>query len=172
MVYSVQMYVPHQFTHQGVNSSAAPRVGLSRTISGKVWDKDAPRGVLQPVRDWQRDYGAQIYLGEFCAIRWKPDDSAYRYLRDGIDPFEEEGRDLSYHAFREWSGWSVERGPDKADPRPARRRQYLKSCCVIGLEKILNEVSGRNLPIESRPRAVAGLCGLSGLGINPRSAPG
>ena len=45
----------------------------------------APR--VEPVRDWQRDYGVQIYIGEFSAIRWAPDDSAYRYLKDCIALF-------------------------------------------------------------------------------------
>lgn len=36
------------------------------------------------------------------------DAGADRYLADVIDLFEEYGWDWSYHAFREWAGWSVE----------------------------------------------------------------
>lgn len=129
VVYSVHMYVPHEFTHQGVHGSTA---GLTYpgTIAGKYWDQAALRRVLQPVRDWQRDYGVQIYLGEFSAIRWAPDESAYRYLRDCIELFEEFGWDWSYHAFREWNGWSVEYGSVQADtapsPTPTKREQLLR----------------------------------------------
>jgi len=119
VVYSVHMYVPHLFTHQGVyDIPLGPHYpGL---IDGKPWDKDQLRRVLQPVIKWQHDYGVQIYIGEFSAIRWAPDDSAYRYLKDCIDIFEENGWDWSYHAFREWSGWSVEHTADKNDTAPSK----------------------------------------------------
>ncbi|MCK7482553.1 MAG: hypothetical protein M0C28_39625 [Candidatus Moduliflexus flocculans] len=42
-----------------------------------------------------------------------------RYLKDLIEIFEAHGWDWSYHAFREWNGWSVEHGPDRNDNRPA-----------------------------------------------------
>jgi hypothetical protein len=32
---------------------------------------------------------------------------------------EENGWDWAYHAFREWQGWSVEHGSDKADTKPS-----------------------------------------------------
>ena len=70
---------------------------------------------LKPVVEFQRKYGVHIYIGEFSAIRWAPDDSACRYLKDLIDIFEAHGWDWSYHAFREWDGWSVEHGPDPKD---------------------------------------------------------
>ena len=130
VVYSVHVYVPHEFTHQGVHSGST---GLKYPgeIAGKFWDKEQLRRVLQPVRDWQRDYGVQIYIGEFSAIRWAPDESAYRYLKDCIELFEENGWDWSYHAFREWSGWSVEHGPDRQDTSPNKtptsRERLLRS---------------------------------------------
>ena len=73
---------------------------------------------LQPVIDFQRAHNVHIYIGEFSAIRWAPGDSACRYLRDVIEIFEEHGWDWSYHAFREWNGWSVEHGPDRNDAHP------------------------------------------------------
>jgi endoglucanase len=118
VVYSVHVYVPHEFTHQGVHTSS-PGLSYPGEIAGKYWDKEQLRRALQPVRDWQRDYGVQIYIGEFSAIRWAPDDSAYRYLKDCIELFEAYGWDWSYHAFREWSGWSVEHGPDRQDTSPS-----------------------------------------------------
>lgn len=130
VVYSVHMYSPHEFTHQGVYGSPVG-VHYPGLIGGKQWDKDQLRRVLQPVLDWQHDYGVQIYIGEFSAIRWAPDESAYRYLKDCIDLFEENHWDWAYHAFREWSGWSVEHGSDKADTAPSKtqtsREKLLRS---------------------------------------------
>ena len=99
-------------------------------INGRQWDKAQLEEVLQPVVDFQRKYGVHIYIGEFSAIRWAPGDSAYRYLKDLIDVFETNGWDWSYHAFREWSGWSVEHGPDRQDttptPTPTDRQNLLR----------------------------------------------
>ena len=50
---------------------------------------------------------AKIYAGEFSAVSWA--EGADRYLADLISLFEEYGWDWSYHAFREWPGWDVEK---------------------------------------------------------------
>jgi endoglucanase len=118
VVYSVHMYVPHAFTHQGVFAKG-PSYTYPGRIEGKQWDKAALEHALEPAIDFQRRYNVQIYIGEFSAIRWAPDDSACRYLSDLIDIFEAHGWDWSYHAFREWSGWSVEHGADPKDTEPA-----------------------------------------------------
>ncbi|MBM3858435.1 MAG: glycoside hydrolase family 5 protein [Verrucomicrobia bacterium] len=130
VVYSVHMYVPGEFTHQGVHNNHVG-VPYPGEIKGKMWDKAALEKVLQPVLDFQKNYNVHIYIGEFSAIRWAPGDSAYRYLRDCIDIFESHGWDWSYHAFREWDGWSVEHGPDRNDRQPAKtptdRERLLRS---------------------------------------------
>ena len=118
VVYSVHMYLPHAFTHQGVNT-AGPAYHYPGLIGGKQWDKAQLEEALQPVIDFQSRYNVHIYIGEFSAIRWAPDNSACRYLSDLIDIFETHGWDWSYHAFREWNGWSVEHGSDRQDTRPA-----------------------------------------------------
>ncbi|MCR4413704.1 MAG: glycoside hydrolase family 5 protein [Thermoguttaceae bacterium] len=119
VVYSVHMYQPHQFTHQGIygNPTGVRYPGM---VEGRMWDKAELRRRLEPVASYQRDYNVPIYIGEFSAIRWAPGDSAYQYLRDLIEIFEEHGWDWAYHAFREWDGWSVEHGPDRDDRAPAK----------------------------------------------------
>lgn len=130
VVYSVHMYKPHAFTHQGVHSDPVGTI-YPGTISGEHWDKDAVRRAFRPVVEFQADYHVPIYIGEFSAIRWAPDHSAYRYLRDVIEVMEEHGWDWAYHAYREWDGWSVEHGPDRDDhrrsPTPTDRLQLLRS---------------------------------------------
>ena len=119
LVYQVHMYYPGSFTHQGVfNPAPAGGLAYPGDIDGRRVDKEALRQHLQPVRDFQLAYNVHIYVGEFSAIRWAPGDSACRYLQDCIEIFEEYGWDWSYHAYREWDGWSVEHGPDRNDPQP------------------------------------------------------
>jgi endoglucanase len=105
VVYQAHMYWPHEFTHQGVYGPG-PEVRYPGQIAGKAVDKEMLREYLKPVRDFELAYNVHIYIGEFSAIRWAP--GAETYLRDCIDIFEEYGWDWSYHAFREWDGWSVE----------------------------------------------------------------
>ncbi|HNQ88075.1 MAG TPA: hypothetical protein PKM73_05635 [Verrucomicrobiota bacterium] len=112
------MYLPHAFTHQGVYGSG-PGWRYPGVIEGRNWDKAALEAALKPVIEFQRAYGVHICIGEFSAIRWAPDESAYRYLKDLIEIFEAHGWDWSYHAFREWSGWSVEHGSDRSNTKPS-----------------------------------------------------
>jgi len=130
IVYSVHMYQPHRFTHQGIHGNPTG-ISYPGKVDGKHWDKEALRRVLKPAIDYQRDCGVHIYLGEFSAIRWAPGDSARNYIRDCIEIFEEQGWDWAYHAFREWDGWSVEHGPNRSDrspsPTPTGREQLLRS---------------------------------------------
>jgi endoglucanase len=115
VIYQVHMYWPHGFTHQGVYG-ARTGVVYPGVIDGRPCDKEALRRYLQPVREFQLAYNAHIYCGEFSAIRWAP--GAAPYLKDCIELFEDYGWDWSYHAYREWDGWSVEYGPDPNDHKP------------------------------------------------------
>jgi hypothetical protein len=118
VVYSVHMYIPTEFTHQGV-FGPGKAYRYPGEIDGKTWDKARLEAALKPVVEFQKAYGVHIYIGEFSAIRWAPEGSAGRYLGDVIDLAEANGWDWTYHAFREWQGWSVEHGADKGDPAPA-----------------------------------------------------
>ncbi len=120
-VYSVHMYYPHTFTHQGVGSRPVKYV-YPGEVDGKYWDKAELEKSLEPVIEFQKKYNVHMFVGEFSAIRWAPDNSAFRYIRDCIDLFEEQGWDWTYHAFREWSGWSVEYTTDPKNGKPAETR--------------------------------------------------
>ena len=106
VIYQVHMYWPHEYTHQGVGNSSTGLVYPS-----EKWNKEALRKQLAPVREFQLAYNVHIYTGEFSVIRWA--EGAGQYLSDCIELFEEYGWDWSYHAFREWDGWSLEHGSDK-----------------------------------------------------------
>ena len=106
VIYQVHCYHPMPFTHQGVSTGNRERLNVWPD-PGKGWNREFLRENLKPVRDFQLRTGAKIYVGEFSAISWAP--GAENYLRDCIGIFEEYGWDWSYHAFREWDGWSVEK---------------------------------------------------------------
>ncbi len=120
VIYQVHMYQPGEYTHQGVHNSwgetaASRQVDYPGVIHGKPFDKDYLRDALQPVRQFQLDTNAHIYVGEFSVVRWAP--GASRYLDDLISIFEEYGWDWTYHSFREWPGWSLEHANLPADPK-------------------------------------------------------
>ena len=117
VIYQVHMYLPCEFTHQGVFDKWIPTAYPGK-IAGMVWNKQQLRKALQSVREFQLAYNVHIYVGEFSAIRWAP--GAVNYLRDCIDLFEEYGWDWSYHAYREWDGWSVEHGSNPQDHQPTQ----------------------------------------------------
>lgn len=135
VVYSVHMYIPHRFTHQNVHGPSEP-VRYPGQAEGKYWDARQLEAALQPVIDFQRRYNVHLYIGEFSAIRWAPEGSAYRYLKDVIEIMEKHGWDWSYHAFREWQGWSVEHDENRANTRPAAQ--------PTERQKLLQEWFGRN----------------------------
>jgi endoglucanase len=128
IVYSFHFYEPGAFTHQGLFSDSA--YSYPGIIKGVDWNKERLRQAMQQVIDFQNDYNVPIYVGEFSAIRWAPDESAYNYIHDCIEIFEEQKWDWAYHAFRESNVWSVEHGSEKNNDMPSAsptlREQLLK----------------------------------------------
>jgi aryl-phospho-beta-D-glucosidase BglC (GH1 family) len=107
-LYTFHMYMPHQFTHQGVWDST---IGIQYPgmINNQKWDKEALINAMKPAIEFQRKNNLpRLYVGEFSSIIWAPDKSSYNYLRDLLEIFEVEGWDWAYHAYREWFGWSLE----------------------------------------------------------------
>jgi len=115
VIYQVHFYNPGAFTHQGVHGEWNP-TRYPGTIESVEWNQDRIRAALQPVREFQLACNVHIYVGEFSAVRWAP--GAVDYLRDCIEVFEEYGWDWTYHAYREWDGWSLEHGNDPKDKNP------------------------------------------------------
>jgi len=60
---------------------------------------------------------------------WAPGQSSANYLVDVTDILEKHVSDWTYHAYREWAGWSVEHeGPSDATTRarqPTTREKML-----------------------------------------------
>src|ERR1035438_1783085 len=115
VVYSPHMYEPHEFTHQGVQGRPEP-FPYPGAIKGREWNRKTVEETLQPVVDFQRKFGAPIFMGEFGAPRWRGED-ANRYLRDVIEVCEAHGWSWAYHSYREWEGWDAERSNTNKDDR-------------------------------------------------------
>ncbi len=120
VVYSFHMYEPARFTHQRVFDKSQRSVTYPGEIDGQTWNREKLIKVMQPAIDFARKYRVHLYVGEFSAIRWAS--GAEKYLADLTSIFEEQGWDWSYHAFREWSGWSLEHGPDEKDDKPVSQK--------------------------------------------------
>ena len=128
IIYQVHMYEPSDYTHQRVLNTRKWTVCYPNAEKG--WNSAYMRDIMKPVREFQLKHKARVYVGEFSAVAWAP--GAAEYLRDCTSLFEEYGWDWSYHAFREWNGWSVEHeGPDAQHLSPSadnpRKRALLKA---------------------------------------------
>lgn len=115
VIYQVHMYWPGDYTNQGVFTDQGIAkdqdvktfgIPYPGAIKDQKIDKEAISQHLQPVRDFQLAYNVPIYVGEVGVVRWAP--GAAQYLDDCISIFEEYGWDWTFHAFREWGGWSAE----------------------------------------------------------------
>ena len=106
VIYQVHIYDPHEFTHQGLGNDNWTRYPGVDPKTGRTYNKDFLRETISPVVAFQREHGVKIYVGEFSALGYA--DGAADYIRDVISLLEEQGWDWTYHAWREWSGWSVE----------------------------------------------------------------
>ena len=135
VVYSVHLYEPAQFTMQGVMPDLPMGVSYPGIINGVLWDRAQMARSLQVVADYQKHYHVTIYIGEFSAVRWAP--GAETWLGDAINIFEANSWDWSYHAFREWQGWSAEYGPGKSDTKPSEM--------PTGREMLLRSWYGKNV---------------------------
>jgi len=110
VIYTVHMYWPYEFTHQGTDGRAwvnpEEKPAYPGTFNTLPFNKDALIKKLEPVRDFQLNYGTRIFVGEFSVARWAP--GAAQFLIDELSIFEAYNWDWAYHAFREESAWSLE----------------------------------------------------------------
>lgn len=94
VIYGFNMYHPYNFTHQGIYGIPVGRVYRG----GAAARSQLLRSIDYAVRFKKRNK-IQIYVAEFTAARWAPQDSAAKYIADCINIFESQGFEWSYHAF-------------------------------------------------------------------------
>lgn len=132
VIYSFHYYNPWTYTAQGLNVGA-PYTPLNYPgmVDGTLWNSLKIRSDVQPAVDFQNKYNVSIYVGEFSVLRWAPGGATY--LQDCVNTFEALGWDWSYHAFREWQGWSLEiaastpRTSTTVSPNPTDRETVIRN---------------------------------------------
>ncbi len=127
IIYSVHMYQPHDYTHQGIadirNTDLAktylerqkPWPGTYGENPAGFWDKARLEEALAPAIEFQKKHGVRIYVGEFSAVRWAP--NADLYLRNLVEIFEAHQWDWCYHSYKEYHGWSLEHDDQFSDDK-------------------------------------------------------
>ena len=113
IIYSFHYYYPRKFQAQGINGGKINVKYPSRNCTKKTL-----RAFMNRVMSFQKKYKAEVYVGEFSAVRWAPGRSTYNYLRDLMNIFESRGWHWTYHAFRESDAWSVEHSGNRNDHNP------------------------------------------------------
>lgn len=114
ILYSVHMYRPHEYTHQGIRPWRPIediRAGKTIKYPSEKFSKPDIERELKPVTDFEEKYGTKIFLGEFGLLRWAPNGG--QYLRDCMEFFEKRKWSWANHAFREtFDGFSPEHSDD------------------------------------------------------------
>jgi hypothetical protein len=138
IVYSTHVYAPLLLTHQSVISTMPLDKVYPGIIDNVYWDATELRYQYRTVRQFANKYNVRILIGEFSCVRWAPNNSAYNYIKDCIEWFEEEGWDWIYFSLQprviDYGGansWSVEHDTNvRSSPASARetdREKLLKS---------------------------------------------
>ncbi len=155
IIYSVHLYQPGQLT--GQFGPATPVINYPGTIDGIYYDKAKLKELLAPLKAYQEKYRVPIYIGEFSCVRWAPSNSAYNYIRDCIEIFEEYNWDYDYYSFRTWNGWSVEHSSgyyDEVFPTTKTDRELLlRSYFQQNLAQV-QFLANENLPSICYPNPV------------------
>lgn len=148
IVYQVHIYDPGEYTHQGVSWRDMEQIRKGKRISypgriNEVWfDKSVLRAVLEPVRKFQKKYGAEIFCGEFSVINWAP--GAEQYLDDVCSLLEEFNWNWCYHGSADgWYGWNVECTFDVVSRRARIEETPRKKILLKYLRKNLDSSPGK-----------------------------
>ena len=110
--YQFHMYEPFEYTHQKVLPQFKDTVAIYPDAA-KGWNAEGLRRIVAPVRDFEKRFGAHIFVGEFSAVAYAK--GCAEWIADTAAMLNEYGWDWCYHAFREWPGWSVEHEVTEGD---------------------------------------------------------
>ena len=135
IIYAFHFYEPGPYTHQGTSSATMEEVkkGNLRKYPSETFDKNSLRKTVMPIQDFANRYHAQVVCSEFSVIRWAP--GAEQWLEDIISIFEENNWNWTYHAFREWHGWSVEHDSDWRNENPVNYNTKRKEILLEHFKK-------------------------------------
>ncbi len=115
IIYEIHMYFPGDYCFQGVYDKAYANEYPKRAVYYSS-NREELRKAMAAVIEFQKKYGAKIFVGEFTVPRWVPDGGG-KYLDDLISLYEDYKWDWTFHAFREWDGFSPEHYGAPNDPK-------------------------------------------------------
>lgn len=106
------MYIPQTFTHQGIWEDE------THTYPGRIgtmlWNKQALRQIMMPLKEFQDRNQVPVWIGEFGAIAWA--DGGEQYLLDLVDIFNQWNWSWTYFSINGYYGWSPDY--DNIKPQP------------------------------------------------------
>lgn len=108
VLYEMHFYYPMFCTHLGLyGNRPGPDVkypgGRKR---GTTWTRETLRECMARMDDFEKTYGAKIFVGEFSCMNWCP--GAAQWLDDVCGLLEERGYIWTYHDYGEYPGWNLE----------------------------------------------------------------
>lgn len=71
IIYGAHMYLPDEFTHQGVKKRDR-NVTYPGKIKSENWNIELIEKRLKLIKKFENEYGYPIYIGEYQAARWSP----------------------------------------------------------------------------------------------------
>jgi aryl-phospho-beta-D-glucosidase BglC (GH1 family) len=103
IIYGTHMYIPHDFTHQGIQGRP---LGFKYPgiIKFQRWSKNQLVDTLKPLRLFQIKYNVPVLVGEFSAARWAP--GGETYLKDLVSIFNEYCWGWMYFDYMGYHGWN------------------------------------------------------------------
>jgi len=139
LIYSVHMYDPHRFTHQGIKHYPfGPK--YPGYIGSRMWDARTLEMDLTPVIRFQQKYKVPVYVGEFSAARWAP--GADTYIKNLVTIFNDHGWGWAYFAYSGWNGWNPNYNTHYSTDASGVDRDY------VGVQSKRWKVLRQILPIE------------------------
>ncbi|WP_345972449.1 glycoside hydrolase family 5 protein [Sulfurimonas diazotrophicus] len=118
IIYSVHMYAPREYTHQGIRDLKALKGKLSypgwlqmfSTSLPRYWDKELLIKYVREARRFQEKYNVRIFVSEFGVVRWAP--GSAKWVKDSIEIFEQYGWDWCFHSYGAWNGFNPSFDPE------------------------------------------------------------
>ena len=102
IIYGAHMYVPHAYTHQGINNRPSGYV-YPGVIKFRMWNKNRLKKLLAPLKDFQIKHNLLVRIGEFSAVNGAQ--GAEQYLADLITLFDEYQWSWTYFSYKGTPFW-------------------------------------------------------------------
>jgi len=96
LIYGAHMYLPDQFTHQGLKKREKNFVYPGK-IRNEFWDKSAIEKKFSDLKKFEKRHNCLVYIGEFQATRWSK--GADEWVKDVVSTLDKNQWSWSLFAF-------------------------------------------------------------------------